>query len=146
HARHPHCRLVVVGHCEPDFAKAADIISASAVLTGFVSDDALCSLYHSAELVWFPSLYEGFGMPVLEAMACGTGVVTCNSSSLPEVAGDAAVLVSPTNVAEHVEAIDSLLKDLELREELSRRGKARAQQFTWQRTASQLREHFLSLT
>ena len=144
-ARHPHCSLVVAGHCDGKFAKAAESISGSAILTGFVSDEALCSLYHSAELVWFPSLYEGFGMPVLEAMACGTAVVTSNTTSLPEVAGDAGMLVSPSSVSDHVEAITSLLQDGRAREALAERGRARAQQFTWQTTAAQLRGHFAAL-
>jgi glycosyltransferase involved in cell wall biosynthesis len=145
HRLHPDIVLVVAGHCEPLFATRAEALGDSARLTGFVSDDALCSLYHASQLVWFPSLYEGFGLPVLEAMACGAPVVASSSTSIPEVAGDAAMLVSPTSVDENVEAIADLLKDSGKREALGQRGRLRARQFTWKRSASQLRQHFLSL-
>lgn len=145
HQHHPEIVLVVAGHCEPLYATRAEALGDSARLTGFVSDDALCSLYHAAQLVWFPSLYEGFGLPVLEAMACGAPVVASSSTSIPEVAGDAAMLVSPASVNEHVEAVDSLLRDSHQREDLIERGKGRVQQFTWQCSVAQLREHFLAL-
>lgn len=145
HKLHPDLRLVVAGVNDPSCAIAARALGDSVTLAGFVSDEALCSLYHAAQLVWFPSLYEGFGIPVLEAMACGTAVVTSNSTSIPEIAGNAALLVSPGRAAEHVEAINSLLKDSRLREDLVQRGKARAQQFTWPKSVAQLRRDFLSL-
>ncbi|HVG21839.1 MAG TPA: glycosyltransferase family 1 protein, partial [Blastocatellia bacterium] len=145
HEKHPELTLVVASHCEPAFIGPAKALGESVKLTGFISDDALCSLYHAAQLVWFPSLYEGFGIPVLEAMACGAPVVASNSTSIPEVAGDAAVLVSTRCVADHVDAIDSLLKDARQREDLSRRGKIHAQRFTWQRSVAELRRQFLTL-
>lgn len=145
HKRFPALKLVVTSHCEPLYAAKAKALGDSVVLTGFVSDEALCALYHAAHLMWFPSRYEGFGLPVLEAMACGTPVVASDSSSLPEVVGDAGVLVSTTNATAHIDAIDSLLRDSQLREAWSQRGKIRAAQFTWERAADQLRQHFLSL-
>jgi glycosyltransferase involved in cell wall biosynthesis len=145
HQLHPDVQLVVAGHSEPGYLVPAKAMGASVRLTGFVSDDVLCALHEAAQVVWFPSRYEGFGLPVLEAMARGTSVVTSNATSMPEVAGDAAVLVSPTSVNENVEAVDYLLKDSVKRDALGQRGKLRAQQFTWTRTASQLRQHFLSL-
>lgn len=145
HELHPELSLVISSHCDPLYAAKARELGDSVLLTGFISDEALCSLYHAAQVVWFPSLYEGFGIPIIESMACGTPVVASNSSSLPEVAGEAAILVATTSLSEHIEAIDSLLKDSGLREAYSQRGKARAQQFTWQRSAAQLRQQFLSL-
>jgi glycosyltransferase involved in cell wall biosynthesis len=145
HELHPDVKLVVAGHCEPSYIAPAKALGASVELRGFVSDEALCALYTAARVVWFPSLYEGFGMPVLEAMACGATVVASNSTSIPEVAGDVGILVSPTAVSEHVDAIDSLLEDSRRREVLYTRGKDRAQTFTWARTAEQLRQCFLSL-
>lgn len=142
---HPDVQLVVAGHSEPDYLAPANAMGASVRLTGFVSDDVLCALHEAAQVVWFPSRYEGFGLPVLEAMARGTAVVASNSTSLPEVAGDAALLASPSSIAEHVEALDTLLKDSRMRELLSKRGKLRAEWFTWPRAAAQLRRHFLSL-
>lgn len=143
--RYPNLKIVVTSHCDPIYIKQAKAMGDSVLVTGFVSDEALCSLYHAAQVVWFPSLYEGFGIPVLEAMACGTPVIVSDSSSLPEVAGDAAILVSTTSITEHIDAIDTLLKDLHLREELIKRGKDRAKLFTWQRSATQLQQYFLSL-
>jgi glycosyltransferase involved in cell wall biosynthesis len=145
HQMHPEVRLVVAGHSDPVYLAPARALGDSVTLTGFVSDEALCALHDAAQVVWFPSLYEGFGLPVLEAMARGTPVVTSNTTSIPEVAGDAGALVSPMSVDENVGAIDHLLRDSGGREELSRRGKIRARQFTWERTASELRRHFLSL-
>lgn len=145
HSLHPELTLVVAGHCRPDYVSRAQGLECSVVLTGFIDDEYLCALYRAAQIVWFPSLYEGFGMPVLEAMACGAPVVTSNSTSLPEIAGDAAVLISPKSVDEHVQAIDALLRDSVQRETLSQRGKLHSREFSWQRTASQLRQHFLSL-
>jgi glycosyltransferase involved in cell wall biosynthesis len=104
--------------------------------TGYVHDDDLPSLYSGAELFVFPSLYEGFGLPPIEAMACGTPVVTAHTSSLPEVVGDAALTVDPTSVQALADAILRVLTDNELREILRARGKARASQWTWANTAS----------
>lgn len=102
---------------------------------GFVPDDDLPALYNAAEVLAMPSLYEGFGLPVLEALACGTPVVTSNVSSLPEVAGDAALLVSPDDVAGLSRALQRALTNQELRTTLRERGLAQAREFTWQRAA-----------
>ncbi|HEV3197471.1 MAG TPA: glycosyltransferase, partial [Bryobacteraceae bacterium] len=88
----------------------------------------------------FPSRYEGFGLPPLEAMACGTPVVTSNVSSLPEVVGDAAVLVNPENVFDIARGIRDVLLDDVLRAELIRRGRDQAARFSWERTARQVLE------
>jgi len=103
--------------------------------TGYVPDKDLPVLYSAADLFVFPSLYEGFGLPVLEAMACGTPVVTSNSTSLPEVAGEAALLVDPYDVEAIAEAMMRVLSDPELAADLRQRGLARAKQFTWEKTA-----------
>jgi len=107
-------------------------------LLGFVADEELPALYRDATLFAFPSLYEGFGLPVLEAMACGTPVVCSNRSSLPEVAGDAALLVDPEDVVELSAAMDRVLEDPELRATMIDRGLAQATRFTWKRSARQL--------
>lgn len=103
--------------------------------TGYVADEDLPALYNGADLFAFPSLYEGFGLPVLEAMACGTPVVTSDTSSLPEVAGDAALQVDPYNVEAMADAMRRMLEDGDLAQELRERGLARAAQFSWERTA-----------
>jgi glycosyltransferase involved in cell wall biosynthesis len=107
---------------------------------GFARDEDLPALYSAAACLAYPSLYEGFGFPVLEAMACGTPVVTSNISSMPEVAGDAALLVDPYDVEAITEALRQLLDHEALRAELMSCGFEQAKQFTWQRAARQLGE------
>lgn len=106
--------------------------------TGLVQEDDLPGLYCGADLFVFPSLLEGFGLPVIEAMACGTPVVTSTSSSLPEVAGDAAVLVDPYDPAAIAHAMLRVLEDRALALELRARGMARARQFTWEQAARRI--------
>jgi glycosyltransferase involved in cell wall biosynthesis len=105
-------------------------------LTGPVSDAQLLQLYRAADLFAFPSLYEGFGLPVVEALACGTPVVTANAAALPEVAGDAALLVDPRDEGALADALDRGVNDPELRARLRTAGPARAAQFTWERCAA----------
>lgn len=107
-------------------------------LLGFVEDEDLPALYRGANVFAFTSLYEGFGLPVLEAMACGTPVVCSNTSSLPEVAGDSALLVDPQSPDELIEAMIRAFGDEGLREEMVDRGLAQAAGFTWERSARQL--------
>jgi glycosyltransferase involved in cell wall biosynthesis len=108
------------------------------VLTGYVPDADLPALLSGALAFVFPSLYEGFGLPVLEAMACGTPVVCSNTSSLPEVAGDAALMVDPLDTEAMAEALACVAGEEELRNSLIERGFARVRRFSWQRTAEQV--------
>jgi glycosyltransferase involved in cell wall biosynthesis len=105
------------------------------VFTGYVPPADLPALYAGAACFVFPSLYEGFGLPVLEAMACGTPVVASTASSLPEVAGDAALLVDPHDVEGLAGALRRLWGDAELRADLRERGLQRATLYSWERTA-----------
>lgn len=107
-------------------------------LLGFVEDEDLPALYRGASVFAFPSLYEGFGLPVLEAMACGTPVMCSNASSLPEVAGESALLVDPLNADALTGALARVLADRGLRERMVDRGLAQAAEFTWERSAGQL--------
>ena len=102
---------------------------------GFVPIDVLRIFYDVANVFLFPSLYEGFGLPPLEAMAHGTPVVTSNTSSLPEVVGNAAVLVNPENVFEIMRATHRVLVDQALREKLKQRGYEQAKRFSWDNSA-----------
>ena len=103
---------------------------------GYVSDEDLVGLFRGAAVFVYPSFYEGFGLPVLEAMACGTPVITYNTTSLPEVAGDAAILLDPPVTPEALaEQIARLLEDDALRRELIERGLKQAQRFDWRTTA-----------
>jgi glycosyltransferase involved in cell wall biosynthesis len=101
---------------------------------GFVPERTLAALYRLASVFAFPSLYEGFGLPPLEAMACGTPVVTSRLSSLPEVVGDAAVLVDPYSVDDIAAGLARILEDAELRKHLVAAGRQRAQHFSWERS------------
>ncbi len=106
--------------------------------TGYVSDDKLKQLYRKAKLFLFPSLYEGFGLPPLEAMACGAPVVVSNIASLPEVCGDAAYYVNPYDVKDIAKGIEIVLKDEELQKELIHKGLERAKLFSWEKSAKKL--------
>jgi glycosyltransferase involved in cell wall biosynthesis len=106
---------------------------------GFVPDQTLAVLYRLASVFVFPSLYEGFGLPPLEAMASGTPVVTSNVSSLPEVVGDAAVLIDPYDPAAIADGIRRVLTDACLRSDLVARGHARARLFSWGESVSRIR-------
>lgn len=107
-------------------------------LTGFVKDEDLPYVYSAADVFAFPSLYEGFGIPILEAMACGTPVVTSSVSSMPEVAGDAALLVSPYDVEALASTVWRVIDDAYLQHELCLRGFKRTKQFDWRETAKKL--------
>ncbi len=144
--------LVIVGGSGDDSDAVATTIDAldSAIaalirVVGRVSDETLDVLYGHAALVAYPSLDEGFGFPVLEAMSQGIPVVAANTGSIPEVAGDAAVLVDPLDVDDITEQIDSLLSDRARQLELVGRGFERCAQFSWEKTASRLIELYASL-
>ena len=132
--------LVIAGRDGWKFAGIYDAAanarhSARIHFIGFVDDSLLPALFSAASVFVWPSLWEGFGLPPLEAMACGTPVVTSNTSSLPEVVGDAALRVQPEDVEAISEAMRSLTDDAELCASLRQRGMERASKFTWQRTA-----------
>ena len=132
-----HSKLVLVGTTAAIFASAKlEAPPENVIFTGYVPDELLPALYSGAAAFVYPSLYEGFGLTVLEAMACGTPVICSSTTSLPEVAGDAAILIDPNDVAAIGQAIQNLLTDESLRSSLRARGLARAGQFTWDRAAA----------
>jgi len=110
-------------------------LQSSVRFTGFVPDVELPSLYSAAETLILPSFYEGFGLPVLEAMACGTPVIASDAGALPEVVGDAGLLFDPRSAEALTHALSRVLGDVSLRSELAARGRARAAQFTWAASA-----------
>ena len=143
-------RLVLAGARgwldEPIFAAVRSLGIEDAVrFTGFVDDDDLPAVYSGAALFVFPSLHEGFGLPLLEAMACGVPVVTSNISSMPEVAGDAAVLVDPRDANGLAAAIARVLRDEALRDRLRGAGLARVREFSWEATARRTLDAYASL-
>jgi glycosyltransferase involved in cell wall biosynthesis len=130
-------RLLLAGPAEPDLLRRARTIGVAdrLVFLGHVPDERLPALYRGAVAFVFPSLHEGFGLPPLEAMACGTPVVSSLATSLPEVVGDAAVAVDPYDVDSIAAGIDRIVGDEQLRRELRARGIARAARFSWDETA-----------
>lgn len=120
------------------FAKVETLgLNDAVIFQGFVTNEDLPLWYNAATVFAYPSLYEGFGMPILEAQACGTAVMTSTVPPLPETAGDAALLADPYDVEEVAEKLDRLLTDKSLRSELEEQGLAHARQFTWTRTAQE---------
>jgi glycosyltransferase involved in cell wall biosynthesis len=108
------------------------------LFVGFVDDQDLPALYSDAMLFVFPSLYEGFGLPILEAMSCGVPVVVSNASCMPEVAGEAALVLPPQDEEAWTAAIRDLLDDPNRRAQMVAGGFLRARQFSWKRAAEQL--------
>ena len=107
------------------------------IITGYVPDEDLSAIYSGATAFVFPSLYEGFGLPILEAMQCGTPVISSNSTSLPEVVGDAGILVDPKDQDQLCQAMLDILNDDTLRETLKQKGLERAKQFSWEKCANE---------
>jgi glycosyltransferase involved in cell wall biosynthesis len=133
-------RLVIVGKkgwLYADFFRRLSELGLEdeVIFPGFVPDDDLPALYSAADLFVFPSLYEGFGLPVLEAMACGVPVITSNTSSLPEVAGEAALLIAPRDIGGLVKAIQLTLADEQTRTEMRDQGVQQAAKFSWEKAA-----------
>ncbi len=138
----PDWRLILAGSAGFGAAEILQAIEASPArarisLPGYVGNQDLTSYYARAMILAFPSLDEGFGIPIVEAMACGVPVVTSDRSALAEVAGDAALLINPESIEELADALSRLAVDEELRKELARKGLARAQNFTWAKAVEQ---------
>lgn len=133
-------KLVMVGDRgwqNEEIREAMDSLGNDLRWLGYVTDDELAGLYNSASLFVYPSYYEGFGLPPVEAMACGCPVVVSNASSLPEICGDAAVYVDPKSSFSISEGITKVLNDSDLRESLSAKGPVWAAQFDWETTAKE---------
>jgi glycosyltransferase involved in cell wall biosynthesis len=148
HPLYKDLRLVIIGDTISQHPAVRQTVIKSRVepvvrFLGFVPFETLRCFYESAAAFVFPSRYEGFGLPPLEAMACGAPVVASNVSSLPEVVGDAAILVNPENVFDIARGIRDVLLDETLRQEMIRRGRLQASRFSWERTAQQVLEIYL---
>jgi len=145
HPLYKDLRLVIIGDTISQYPSVRQAVIKSRVehavrFLGFVPFDTLRCFYESAAAFVFPSRYEGFGLPPLEAMACGTPVVASNVSSLPEVVGDAAMQINPENVFDIARGIREVLLDEELRARMVRRGREQAARFSWSWTARQVLE------
>jgi len=142
--RRQRARLIIRGDGQPTYARAVrervETLGLSDVVTfqGYAVEGTLAELYARAACLVLPSLREGFGLPVLEAMACGTPVITSNSSSLPEVGGDAALRVDPHDAIDLSDAMHRVLTDTDLRMDLRERGLKWVRAFSWRRTAEEM--------
>lgn len=142
-AKHTDTELRIVGSTDPRYTPELELLATErgvgdrVKFLSYVPYAELPTLLNQAIALVFPSLWEGFGLPVLEAMACGTPVITSNLASLPEVAGDAAILVDPTSEAALAAAMQNLAQDSPLRSQLRTAGLHRAQQFSWERTGQE---------
>lgn len=137
--------LVIAGRkgwlYQPVFDRVRDLgLDTQVLFTDYIESSDLPALMSAAELFVFPSLYEGFGLPPLEAMACGTPVICSNTSSMPEVVGDGGLLFNPRDVSACADAMERVLKDDNLRAGLRARGLSQAARFTWERTARETLE------
>jgi len=138
--------LMIVGHVRKDIPGFESTLrdirrrneGIKITLAGYLSDSEILSLYEEADVFVYPSLYEGFGLPVLEAMACGCPVIASNVSSLPEVVGEAGTLVDPYDVDALAQAISTVLQADGLKREMSRKGIAQAQKFSWEKAGAEL--------
>jgi glycosyltransferase involved in cell wall biosynthesis len=135
--------LAITGNASSAFAKEKfAIIPKDVVFLGYISDEHLYSLYSHADAFIFPSLYEGFGMPPLEAMSCGTPVLASNKGALPEICGNAALYCDPYNLDDMVTKLIQLLTDKSLVADLRKRGVERAKYFNWEKSARQMIDVF----
>lgn len=147
----PNClKLVITGEKGWDYEGIFRTVRQSGledkvIFTGFVPQKDLPVLMSGAEVFVFPSLQEGFGLPPLEAMACGTPVITSNTSSLPEVIGDAGILVDPYNINEIVEAMYQVISNIELRERMRYKGLERVKMFSWEKAAKETIDVFKTI-
>jgi glycosyltransferase involved in cell wall biosynthesis len=147
---HEDVKLLIIGDEINSYGSLRRSVEAAGVrqdvrFFGFVPSTTLAALYRLASVFAFPSLYEGFGLPPLEAMACGTPVVTSRISSLPEVVGDAALLVDPYSTEDIAHGLERVLADDALRAELSTRGRARVKQFSWERSVEAIHTGYMKV-
>lgn len=143
----PAIRLIFTGNASPQLLRISQkfAVEKRVSFLGNVPEEQMPGLYRGALALLFPSLYEGFGLPVIEAMACGTPVLTANTTALPEVAGDAALLVDPLALAEISRGIEQLCTDETLREVLRRKGLIRAAGFSWESVAARVKSVLVEL-
>lgn len=139
--------LVIAGPLDTRYPELGEIISklgleSKVILTGFLSQDELISLYHEAAMLLLPSLYEGFGLPILEAFCCGVPVIASNTASIPELVGDAGLLVCPRDREAWIQSISHLLQDEILRQKFIQRGYKRQPLFTWENTIENLLKQY----
>ncbi|WP_411169030.1 glycosyltransferase family 4 protein [Clostridium sp. MB05] len=144
--KEPHI-LLLAGSIKDEGKKLVNMVEKlsskeNILFTGFIEDSLLPTLYNGAEAFVYPSLYEGFGLPPLEAMSCMTPVITSNITSIPEVTGDACILINPFNMSDLESALLNLLNNNDLKLDLSKKGYERSLQFSWRQTAMKTLEAY----
>lgn len=142
--------LVIVGANKDDMSLLKDLsmdlnVQSHVKFTGFVDETLLPVLYNACDTFVYPSLYEGFGLPPLEAMSCGTPVITSNISSIPEVVGDGGILIDPFNIESLMNSLENLLNNETLRSSLSVKALKRASNFSWEKTSEKTIEAYKSI-
>ncbi|MDI6778165.1 MAG: glycosyltransferase family 1 protein [Patescibacteria group bacterium] len=146
--KHPHLHLVLVGKEDYFYKRLKKFVSENfaknVIFADFVPDEHLGAVYREALLYIFPSLYEGFGLPPLEAMACGTPVASSNASCLPEILGEAAVYFDPEGMANMAETIERVIADGEIRKEIVAKGKEQIRKYGWEKMARETLEIYHS--
>lgn len=139
--------LIILGSYRDSSQKLIKLVqdlgmSSKIIFTGFIPENELPIFYNAANIFVYPSLYEGFGLPILESMSCGTPVITSNITSIPEVIGDAGILINPKNLIELQSEMANLLNNESLRNELREKGLKRSKLFTWKKTAKKTLEAY----
>ena len=138
--KHPDVHLVIVGGKGWDFESTLENIDPEKVhLVGYIEGEDLADVYNLAEMFVFPSLYEGFGIPLVEAMSCGCPVVASNNSSIPEVCGEAAILIDPYSIGSIENAMHEILSSAALRNDLIQKGLEQSKEFSWQESAQTIK-------
>ena len=145
--KNPELKIVIVGkkgwQMEEFFKMIKDSkLEDTIIFPGYVPDEDLVKFYNAAEIFVYPSIYEGFGIPVLEALACGCPVITSNTSSMPEITGPAAKLIDPNDTDDIKKTIQKLLRNEQLRQTLGEEGIIQAKKFSWQKTAQKTLEAY----
>ncbi|MEA3369386.1 MAG: glycosyltransferase family 1 protein [Candidatus Ratteibacteria bacterium] len=146
----PELKLVIVGEEDTRYPEAPRLVKdlgleKEVILTGYLEEEELVYWYNRAAAFILPTFYEGFGLPIVEAFACGCPVITSNVASVPEVAGDAAMLIEPGSQTALTEAMRRILRDAPFKENLRQKGLARAQLFSWEKTAKGVLEVYKRL-
>lgn len=136
--------LVIAGNPAEEIAYDLRGIEDKVIFTGHVGDDELIKLYSGALAFVYPSLYEGFGLPVLEAMKCGAPVICCNNSSLPEVGGDAALYISGANLEETAATLSLIYHNSNIRQEMKQKGFTQTQNFSWEKCSNEIIQEIIN--
>jgi len=143
-------KLIILGSYKDNSCKLIKLVdklcmSKNIVFTGFIEDNELPIFYNAAETFVYPSLYEGFGLPPLESMSCGTPVIGSNITSIPEVIGNAGILINPYDMSSLITALGNLLNNETLRTELSKKGYERSKNFSWEKTSRKTLEIYTKI-